>query len=115
MQIIVQERVISYINKPYRFKSEDEFWVYIEKAKQETLDSLYKKTEVIWKKYVDANSFHISICSADTIFTHKQDRFGTTHYLFSIGEQARLASNLQKYHSFNSTLLTSNGIFKVTT
>ena len=54
--------LISYINKPYRFKSEDEFWVYIEKAKQETLDSLYRKTKVIWKKYVDANSFHISIC-----------------------------------------------------
>ena len=78
--------LISYINKPYRFKSEDDFWAYIEKAKQETLDSLYKKTEVIWKKYVDANSFHISICSADTIFTHKQDRVGTTHYLFFIGD-----------------------------
>lgn len=49
--------LISYINKPYRFKSEEEFWSYIEKAKQETTDSLYKKVKVIWKKYVDANNF----------------------------------------------------------
>jgi hypothetical protein len=78
--------LISYINKPYRFKSEEEFWSYIEKAKQETTVSLYKKVKVIWKKYVNANNFHISICSADTIFTHKQDRVGTCHYLFFVGD-----------------------------
>jgi hypothetical protein len=78
--------LMSYINKPYRFRSEDEFWIFIKKGKVETLDSLYRKTKVIWKKYVDADNFHISICSADTIFTHKQDRVGTTHYLFFVGD-----------------------------
>ena len=78
--------LISYINKPYRFKSEDEFWGNVAKAKQETTDSLYTKVKANWKKFVDADDFHLSICSADTIFTHKQDRVGTCHYLFFVGD-----------------------------
>ena len=78
--------LISYINKPYRFRSEEEFWGYVEKAKQETTDSLYTKVKANWKKFVDADDFHLSICSADTIFTHKQDRVGTCHYLFFVGD-----------------------------
>lgn len=78
--------LISYINKPYQFKTQDEFWSYIEKAKQKTTDTLHAKVKAIWNKYVDADNFHISICSADTIFTHKQDRVGTCHYLFFVGD-----------------------------
>jgi len=37
-----------------------------------------------WKKYVDADDFHISICAADTIFTYFQDKIGLTHYLFFV-------------------------------
>jgi hypothetical protein len=78
--------LVAYINKPYRFESKEEFWGYIEKAKCQTLDSLYASVEAIFRKYVDADILNITICSADTIFTHKQDRVGTTHYLFFVGD-----------------------------
>ena len=74
--------ISSYINKPYSFASKSEFEDYIEKAGNETLDSLYRKVKPIWAKYVDADDFHISLCAADTIFTHFQDKIGMTHYLF---------------------------------
>jgi hypothetical protein len=69
----------SYLNKPYTFKSREEFDLTIEKAKCETLDSLYRKVMSIWKKYIDADDFHISICAADTLFTYFQDKIGMTY------------------------------------
>jgi hypothetical protein len=75
----------AYLNKPYSFKSREEFDLTIEKAKGERHDSLYKKVKSIWKKYVDADDFHISICAADTFFTYWQDKIGMAHYLFFVG------------------------------
>jgi hypothetical protein len=75
----------SYMNRPYSFSSKEQVNEYIEKVKDETLDSLYKKVKAVWKKYVDADDFHISICAADTIYTYYQDRLGLTHYLFFVG------------------------------
>ena len=72
---------LSYINKAYTFASEDEIKQYVERARNESLDTLYRKVKAIWKKYIDADDFHISICAADTIFTYFQDRAGMTHYL----------------------------------
>ena len=46
----------------YTFKTEEEFYKYIEQAKKENLDSLYKKVKYMWEKYIDANNLHISIC-----------------------------------------------------
>ena len=65
---------MSYIDKPYTFASEEEFQQFIQKAKTETLDTLYKNAKSIWGKYVDADDFHISICAADTIYTYYQDK-----------------------------------------
>ena len=59
----------------------------------DTLDSLYRKVKSIWKKYVDADDFHISICAADTIFSYFQDKIGLTHYLFFVGNPASGKSN----------------------
>ena len=57
---------------------------FIQKAKNETLDTLYLKVKSIWIKYIDADNFHLVICAADTIFTYFQDRVGLTHYLFKL-------------------------------
>jgi hypothetical protein len=84
---------ISYINKPYIFKSEQEFQQFTDIAKKETLDTLYTKVKSIWKKYVDADDFHISICAADTIYTYFQDKIGLTHYLFFVGNNTSGKSN----------------------
>ncbi|MGH9982634.1 MAG: hypothetical protein ACRD8W_01610, partial [Nitrososphaeraceae archaeon] len=83
----------SYINKPYTFKSQEEFKDYIERARKESLDSLYQQVKSIWKKYIDADDFHISLCAADTIFTYYQDVIGMTHYLFFVGDNDSGKSN----------------------
>ena len=83
-KIVKPLSAIAYLNKPYSFKI-GEVEQVIEAAKYETLDTLYRKVKSIWKKYVDADDFHISICAADTIFTYYQDRVGLVHYLFFVG------------------------------
>ena len=85
---------MSYLNKPYVFESKEEFYEYIESMKgQEDLYSLFKDVKSIWKKHVDADNFHISICAADTIFSYLQDKIGLTHYLFFIGNNGYGKSN----------------------
>jgi len=78
--------VVSYLNKEYSFSSEEEINRYIERAKEESLDSIYNAVKSIWRKYVDADDFHIVICAADTIFTYFQDKLGMTHYLLFVGD-----------------------------
>jgi len=84
---------ISYINKPYRLDSTHKLDAFIEQAKSETLDSLYKKAKSIWSKYINADEFHIKLCAADTVFTYFQDKLGLTHYLFFIGKPGSGKSN----------------------
>jgi len=85
--------IAAYVNEPYVFKSEKEFTKLVQNTKEENLDSLYRKVKSIWKKYVDADDFHISICAADTIFTYFQDKIGLTHYLFFVGDNSSGKSN----------------------
>jgi hypothetical protein len=88
-----------------------------EGQKNETLDSLYKKVKSIWKKYIDADDFHISLSAADTIFTYFQDKIGLTHYLFFVGGGDTGKSNnltvieYVGYRCFNSLGITSANIY----
>jgi hypothetical protein len=108
----------AYLNKPYSFKSREEFDLTIEKAKGERHDSLYKKVKYIWKKYIDADDFHISICAADTFFTYWQDKIGMTHYLFFVGNNNCGKSNnltvlkFLAYRNFTSTDMTAANIYQ---
>jgi hypothetical protein len=88
-----------YITMPYRFASKEDLDKLIEKAKTETLDSLYRKNKVIWRKFVDGDNFHISISAADEISTYFQEKIGSTHYLFYIGDNdVGKSNNLTKIH-----------------
>lgn len=108
----------AYLNKPYTFKSREEFEACIENARQQTLDTLYLKVKSIWNKYIDADDFHISICAADTIFTYYQDRIGLTHYLFFVGNNSCGKSNnllilkLLAYRNFMSVDMTAANIYQ---
>ena len=108
----------AYLSEPYKFKSRQEFESCIEKARNETLESLYRKENAIWLKYIDADDFHISICAADTIFTYFQDRMGLTHYLFFIGgNNCGKSNNLLvlkylAYRNFTSTDMTAANIYQ---
>jgi hypothetical protein len=105
------------MSRVFSFESEEKFDQYIEKAKGETLDSLYKRVKAIWQKYIDADDFHISLCAADTIFTYFQDRIGLTHYLFFVGDGDTGKSNnltvieYVGYRVFKSIGITSANIY----
>ena len=103
----------AYLSEPYNFKSRQHFKACVEKARTETSDSLYTKVKPIWRKYIDADDFHISICTADTIFTYYQDKIGLTHYLFFVGSPGCGKSNnllvlkYLAYRNFTSTDMTA--------
>jgi hypothetical protein len=101
----------SYINKPYIFKSKQEFDKLIEDTRGTNLDSLYRNVKSIWNKYVDADDFHISICAADTIFTYFQDKIGLTHYLFFVGgNNSGKSNNLTVLHFLTYRNMLSSGM-----
>ena len=101
--------LIPYINNTYSFLSEDHVKSCIENAKQATLDTLYHKIKSIWKKYVDADDFYISLCALDTIYTYFQDKIGLTHYLFFVGNVGSGKSNnlrILQYLAYRNTTST---------
>jgi hypothetical protein len=108
----------AYLNKPYTFKTSEEFEQIIDKARKETLDVLYERVKKLWSTYIDDDNFHISICAADTIFTYFQDKIGMTHYLFFVGNNSSGKSNnllvLKNlaYRNFTSTDMTAANIYQ---
>jgi hypothetical protein len=117
--ILKPTEVMSYLNKPYTFQTKEEFNEYVEDIKNnEDLYSLFKQVKAIWKKHVDAEDFHISICAVDTIFSYFQDKIGLTHYLFFIGNNGSGKSNnlvifhYLGYRNIMSTDVTAANIYK---
>ena len=117
--VLKPTELISYLNKPYVFESKEDFYQYVENAKNQTdLFTLFKQVKSIWKKFVDADSFHISICAADTIFSYLQDKIGLTHYLFFIGNNGSGKSNnlvifhYLGYRNMMSTDVTAANIYQ---
>lgn len=105
----------SYINKSYTFNSQIELDTIIEEAKKTNLDQLYTIVKESWKKFIDADNFHISICAADTIFTYFQDKAGMTHYLFFVGGPGSgKSNNLELFHFLAYRNMTSAGITPAT-
>jgi hypothetical protein len=108
----------SYINRPYSFTSNIEVQDYINKGRTETLDSLYHDVKLMWKKFIDADDFHLAICAADTIFTYFQDKIGLTHYLFFVGNNGSGKSNnltmlnILAYRNMMSTDVTFANIYQ---
>ena len=90
----------------------------VDNARNKSLETYYIKGKSIWKKYIDADDFHISICAADTIFTYFQDKIGLTHYLFFVGGPDSGKSNnltvlnFLAYRNMTSSDVTSANIFQ---
>ena len=108
----------SNLNKPYHFESKEEFYEVLDKARNATLDTIYKEVKSIWNKYIDADDTHITICAADTVFTYFQDRLGLTHYVFFVGDNDSGKSNnltvfqLLGYRNMTSSDITSANIYQ---
>jgi hypothetical protein len=109
----------SYLGRPYEFANKEEVEYYKNEASKYNLDSIYLNlVKPIWKKYIDADNFHISLCALDTIFSYFQDLLGLTHYLFFTGNNSGGKSNnlyvlhFLAYRNLMSTDMTSANIFR---
>jgi hypothetical protein len=71
---------------PYIFESPEELERYLERARNETYDSLYQRVKSIYRKYVNAEDHYICILSADTVQSYFQDKFSTVHYNILVGD-----------------------------
>ena len=83
-----------YLSKEYNFASVEEIEYFINRAKNETLDSLFQLIKSLWTKYIDMNEDFINVCVADTIFSCFQDKLGMCHYLLIVGDNNSGKSNI---------------------
>jgi hypothetical protein len=73
------EGIASYI-LPIRFKDLAEIKHFIEAAESQTIDSIYYQHKKLWEKFVVTSDEHtISFLAIDSVYSHFQDLFETTH------------------------------------
>jgi hypothetical protein len=70
---------------PYDFANVDELKSYMERAVNESIDSLYQKAKSIVRKYNDQDEHKLILLAADIIWSYFQDKFSTTHYIAIVG------------------------------
>jgi hypothetical protein len=71
---------------PYAFESEDELKKYLERAKNESFDTLYLKVKSIFKQFVDVEEKYLVLLAASTMLSYFQDKFGTIYYIIIVGD-----------------------------
>lgn len=65
---------------PIKFKDLKEIKNFIEAAQHQTIDSIYCQHKKLWEKFVVTNDEHtISFLAIDSVYSHFQDLFETTH------------------------------------
>ena len=74
-------RLEEYPYTPYEFSSIEELDKYLEYAKKQSIDSLYRLTLDIVKLYNDQDKDKQILMALDIVWTYFQDKFPTTHYL----------------------------------
>jgi hypothetical protein len=73
------EGIASY-TLPIKFKDLTEIKGFIDVAKRQTIDSIYYQHKKLWKKFVATNDeYTISFLAIDSVYSHFQDLFETTH------------------------------------
>jgi hypothetical protein len=68
------------------FASVEELEMYLELARTETFDSLYRQVNSNLQRHVNIDEHYLIILSADIIFSHFQDKFPTVHYDIFVGD-----------------------------
>lgn len=107
-----------YLSKPYEFRTKEEVFECMTKARCENIDSLFRRIRTICSKYIDASNEHCNLVSASIIYTYFQDRLGLTYYLFFVGHPGSGKSNNLHfihnlgYRNFMGTDITSANIYQ---
>jgi energy-coupling factor transporter ATP-binding protein EcfA2 len=108
-----------YPYEAYEFKDFDEVLSYVDRAKKESIDSLYKKAKPIVMKYNDQDDYKLVLIAANIIWSYSQDRFSTTHYVGVVGDNGSGKSTVGDtfeaigYRPVNMTDPTAANLFRV--
>jgi hypothetical protein len=107
----------AYLSDPYSFVSEQEIYGFENEARNITLSELYTNIKSLCQLFIIGDNNHITLLTADIIYTHYQDRLKLTHYPFFIGKPGSGKSNnltlkLLGYRTFMSTDMTSANIYQ---
>ncbi len=57
----------------------------MDRAANESIDSLYQKAKSIVRKYNDQDEHKLTLLASDIVWSYFQDRFSTTHYIGIVG------------------------------
>ncbi|MFZ0224117.1 MAG: hypothetical protein WAM42_20745, partial [Candidatus Nitrosopolaris sp.] len=85
IRIINPPHVENYPYEPYEFKDMDEVLCYVERARNETIDSLYLQAKQIAFDYNDQRKEKLILLAIETVWSYLQDKFPTTHYDIVLG------------------------------
>lgn len=105
--------------EPYEFENIEEVCLYKERARIETMDSLYQKAKSIVQKYNDQDEHNLTLLTADIVWSYFQDKFSTTHYDCIIGDNGSGKSTVGDtfvsvgYRPVNMTDPTAANLFRV--
>jgi hypothetical protein len=83
-----------YPYEPYVFGNALELPNYLQRAKKETIHSLYQKIKAIVNRFNDIDIKPLNLFSADILATYFQDRFSTVHYLIIVGDNGTGKSSI---------------------
>lgn len=115
---IIPPKIDEYLSESYSFKSKEEIDSYLEKARKETVFSLYKKAKSIASKYIDQEPHIVILVAIDITSSYSQDRFSTVHYIGIFGDNGTGKSSIGDtfealaYRSLNTTDPTTANIFR---
>jgi hypothetical protein len=84
-RIIKPPHIENYPYDPIEFENMNEVISYLESARIETIDSLYKQSKQIAKGYNDQNEYKVKLLATNIIWVYFQDKFPTTHYDIVLG------------------------------
>jgi hypothetical protein len=108
-----------YPYRPYEFVNAIELSDYVRRAKDETINSLYRKALDIVKLFNDQDNYKQNIIAVDIVWSYFQDKFGTTHYLGVTGDNDSGKSSIGNtfeaigYRCVNMTSPSAPNIFRV--
>jgi hypothetical protein len=93
-RIIKPPHMENYPYDPYEFENMNEVISHLERAKKETIDSLYLRSKHIAQDYNDQNKYKVQLLATDIIWTYFQDRSPTTHYDIVLGSNGSGKSSI---------------------
>jgi hypothetical protein len=84
-RLIRPQQTERYPYEPYEFENMNEVLSYVERARNETVDSLFSQAKRIATDYNDQKKDKVILLAIEIVWSYFQDKFPTTHYDIVLG------------------------------